>query len=716
MKKVKTSIICALIVVSVMAGIPTYVAATGGGGPGAFIIPTDPAELAVFPEQMFGALGNIFGMLASVGPSGRSLGEVFKILFTNIFEFQFVESEINHVYQLSAFFNDTKIYEVSHEGNETYWIWEDKYPTTGIGPNEHPYLRISRTGNATITHSSGAAIVFIIWDNNDSFIKALNKVIFTAQNVHSIIMDAGDPSTWSDEKIFEIGSYIAGEVLSAITYLFFHINDIISGDELLIMNMITWEQYSMDTTSDYAVDKTWYLANDWNLNDDAPLGVEFNGNLTNWDATATGEGDEYMKWLLAPPEAGIINRQWSRLSFNLIELWFKTFQININVSAIVEAVNNAAQGGGDPFEGVGLARVFHGLDIEIYLMTHSLLGFVAYDDFNANNIPDVNRTIVAEGNVESEIITGSEAEYWFALGNVGGFEFLEPELVDHNGKPGYKWSIRLTNVDMLAVPIGMSPSDVAAPVFDNLDYLELGFTFAPSLSESVDTDGYDLVPEYEEVQMASGIIKLDQYFDDWNNGAPINPVLAGLDFAVIYVSTILHFRLHFEVNDIEVEVGQNGLVNSSDPEVTGNVQANGTIKIGDYTGDLPVAAVDIAGPEYNQTVAGGGASTTHPASTTTIPLAFLTFDASANMRYEDPGAPQQSFEAGGFIAIESAILIYAVSYPTFDGTGDGIWHDPTFSVFMTWDNPGFWAVILVVAGISLVAVAAILITRRKNRV
>jgi hypothetical protein len=366
-------------------------------------------------------------------------------------------------------------------------------------------------------------------------------------------------------------------------------------------------------------------------------------------------------------------------------------------------------------EGMGLAQVFEGLDIEIYIMTHSLMGFIAYEDVNLNNVPDVVRTTITEGDVETDIITGSEARYYFALGSIGDIIFHAPELTD-DGK-GYTWSIELQNANIAAIPIGMSPSDVAAPVFDNLDYIELGFTFTPKLKETVTADeasGYSgLVPDYEEVQMAKGIIKLDQYFSDWNDGAAINPDLVGLDFSVIYVSTILHFRLHFEVEDIAIEVGQNGLLNET--AQSGSINASGQIKVGDYAGDLPVASVDIAGPNYEQGL-DEGVKTAYPASTCTIPLAFLAFDASAQVRYENAAAPQQSFQAGGYLNISASILIYAVNYPTWNGSGEGLWHDPTFSVFMTWDNPGFWAVILVIAGITLVAVAAILITRRKNRV
>jgi len=714
MKKFKISLICTLLVISALVAIPSFGVAQGPGW-GFDWRSENPEDIASMPEGLMNGLGNVFGMLGGLGPSGQALGEVFKILFMNIFNFTFVEDEIKHVYKLSASYERTETYNVTHSGEEEYYfIWEDMYPATssGLTPNEHPYVKITRTGNATITYTSGAAVVFIIWDNNDSLINAINKIITAAQNVKAIIDAKGDPSTWTEEDSIQVGTEIAEQILSALTYVFFHINDIISGDELIVLNMITWEEYDMQTSSDYAVVKEYLVWDDWDLSDDTPLNP---ADIAQWGIDANANNDEFMQWLLTAGEAGLISREWSRLSFNLIEIWFKTFQININVSAIVDALVASAHGEENPLEDMGVAQIFHGLDIEIYIMTHSLMGFIAYEDVNTNNVPDVERTTIVEGEVETDIITGSEARYYFAFGNID--PIFHAPVLNAEGT-GYEWSIELQNVQMAAIPIGMNPSDVATPVLDTLDYIELGFTFTPKLKETVtatEAGEYSgLVPEYDEVQMAKGIIKLDQYFSDWNDGAAINPELVGLDFSVIYISTIIHFRLHFEVETLEeIDINQDGLLDETDHAESINV--SGQIKVGDYTGDLPVAAVDIAGPDYEQGL-DEGVKTSYAASTCTIPLAFLDFDANAQMKYYDVATPSQSFQAGGFLNITASILIYAVNYPTWNGSGQGLWHDPTFSIFMSWDNPGFWAVILVIAGITLVAVAAILITRRKNRV
>jgi hypothetical protein len=59
-------------------------------------------------------------------------------------------------------------------------------------------------------------------------------------------------------------------------------------------------------------------------------------------------------------------------------------------------------------------------------------------------------------------------------------------------------------------------------------------------------------------------------------------------------------------------------------------------------------------------------------------------------------------------------MVYAVCYPQFNGLGYGVWHDPTFSVYMVFQSEGFWAVIVLIAGVGLVGVATVLIKRRKD--
>lgn len=697
--KLKTSIIVSLMVISVFAAVPAFMAPTAAQGPWNF----DTEHPEEMPDQIFDGLAGAFGMFENLGPSAAALGQVFKILFENIMDFQITEfKDVKHVYILNATTTETYNDTWSYDDDEMNFVWKERYQasTTPIAPDESPYVRIQREGSVNVTYTFGASVVFLIWDNDDSFVTAINKVITAAQNVKAAI-EAG---TYSDEELIAL---IVGEILEALVYLFFRINDIINGDELIVLNMVTWESITMETSTDYAVTKTYAVWDDWNLEDDVAIDP---ADLAAWDVQATADGDEFMMWLMQPANTiGAQTIEWSKFSFNIIEIWLKTFQININVDNMMDLLLNGTSGGGPSTE-YALYEIFQGLEIDIYILTHSLFAFIAYDDVDLNGVPSVDRTIVTEGNVTSEFVTDSEAEYYFVPQfNANDVIFHEPEVVtDSDGDKGVKWGVELQNVLFSAIPIGMGYQDVASPHTNTLDYVELGFTFIPKLKEVVNPDGYSgLAPDMDEVKMSKSVLKLDQYFAAWQG--PMGP-LAGLDFAVVYMSTIIHFHLVFEVGEIAAN-DQVGLIDEDFQNAS--VRATGEIKIGDETGNLPVAGVDIAGPGY---YLNGDYGTVYPAATTTIPLAWMNLTANAQATYIDADTPSNSFQVGGFLGLETAILIYAVSYPEFNGSGAQIDHDPTFSVFMTWDNPGFWAVILVVAGISLVAVAAILITRRKNRV
>jgi hypothetical protein len=517
-----------------------------------------------------------------------------------------------------------------------------------------------------------------------------------------------------DESLLAL---VISTIVEAVTYMIFHINDIINGDELIVLNMVTWEYIQMDTSSDYAVTKSYKIWDDWNLEDDADIDP---ADIAAWTAQANAQGDDFMQWLMVDNSAvGAQTISFSKFSFNLIEIWLKTFQIHINVDKMMNILTNATAGQAPPQ--YALYEIFQGFEIDIYIITHSLWGFIAYDDVNMDGKPSVSRTSITDtNNVTADIVTDSEAEYYFVPSfDASAVVFHEPMVVtDSEGDKGVKWGVELNNVEMSAVPIGMGYQDYTAPSTNTLDYIELGFTFVPKLKQQVDPEGYSgLAPDMDTVKMSKSVLKLDQYFADWG---PMGGHLAGLDFGVVYMSTIIHFHIKFDVESVDLAHidqylndpnNENGLVNQEFQDAS--VNATGTIRIGDETGGLPVAGVDIAGPGY---YLNGDTTTPYPASTTTIPLAWMNMTANAQATYVDSETPSNSFKVSGFLNLETSILIYAVSYPEFNGSGAQIDHDPTFSVFMTWDNPGFWAVILVVAGISLVAVAAILITRRKNRV
>jgi hypothetical protein len=137
--------------------------------------------------------------------------------------------------------------------------------------------------------------------------------------------------------------------------------------------------------------------------------------------------------------------------------------------------------------------------------------------------------------------------------------------------------------------------------------------------------------------------------------------------------------------------------------------------VGNYIGTRAreeLEFVDIAGPDYEY----GSESVrdTAPASTSIIPLAVWLMEHERHDSYMIAGGNEvSSFATDIRIQTELSVMVYAVCYPQFEN-GSGIWHDPTFSVFMVFQSEGFWALIVLIAGVGLVGVATILIKRRKD--
>ena len=88
-------------------------------------------------------------------------------------------------------------------------------------------------------------------------------------------------------------------------------------------------------------------------------------------------------------------------------------------------------------------------------------------------------------------------------------------------------------------------------------------------------------------------------------------------------------------------------------------------------------------------------------------------EANAHQTYEGTPGEVDTFAADIGLNITFSVMVYAVCFPEFED-GNGIWHDPVFSVFMVFEATGFWALILLVAGVGLLGVATILIKRRKD--
>jgi hypothetical protein len=176
--------------------------------------------------------------------------------------------------------------------------------------------------------------------------------------------------------------------------------------------------------------------------------------------------------------------------------------------------------------------------------------------------------------------------------------------------------------------------------------------------------------------------------------------------SVVYVSTVFHFDL--KVTQTTQSIQQDSILNT-DKSYNKEEQK---LMIGDYLHqdfDDYVDFVDIAGPYYEY----GPSKERANASTSIIPLALWEGQKDQYRTFEDV-EQEQTVAQNITIRTDLNVMLYAVCYPEFE-EGNGIWHDPTFSVYMVFEAKGVWAIVLLVAGVSLFGVATVLIKRYKDR-
>jgi hypothetical protein len=545
----------------------------------------------------------------------------------------------------------------------------------------HAYCKVEKHGQFDYNIEVGVAVTLVIWDSDKSFITAVNKLLTFFRHIMSL-QSEGLP----------INQDLIREGISKLTWFLIHINDIFTGDELFIMNPITWQKLDISPGPGFSIDKSWYLtANE--LLPQNHLNITNEGwgpSLLNyWNTTAQQRKDSYTEWLLTPTHGNVAETIWTQFSFDLIQLWIKNFEIHIDVGKILDAATSS----GNPE--LAIINAFEGCNLEFYLFTHHLAGAFLYND--TDHSQDIT-AVYTPANIDGSNVNiprTTELTHRLMLGQVGNFQFVKPTINPNNRS--ISWGINILNSEISAVPLGVDLNSYLGAPTENIGKIHFGFTFEPKIDR--------------EVGAALGLVKLNQFFDPWNDPvAPYaNSPIAGLDLAIIYVSTVLHF---------ELDIATTGQIPEQPQTILEARHYNSTehkLMIGNYIGAHArdeLEFVDIAGPDYEY--GSESVRNTAPASTSIIPLAVWLMENERHDSYVIAGGTEvSSFASDIRVQTELSVMVYAVCYPQFED-GNGIWHDPTFSVFMVFQSEGFWALIVLIAGVGLVGVATILIKRRKD--
>ncbi len=632
--------------------------------------------------------GGIFGN--HLGYGGKVLETVFGMLMLKGLNLTSHEM-LDNVFVLSANQSrriplDTQNFDNPRDRRETYFAPFEydlnmQYLTkVTLNNSGIAYCVVEKEGELNYEVEVGTAVTLVIWDNDKSFITAINRMI----NFFKRLITYQRTQQQLPESLIRDG-------VSMLTWFLIHINDIFTGDELFVLNPISWKKLIITPQPGFGINKTWYLTGgDFIRNPDVDELVP-SYILDNWRNIAVNKNDTYMGWLLDDTPIVFPEKIWTQFSFDLMQLWIKNFEIHIDVGEILNAATGA--GGGAP-EAL-IANAFNGCNIDFYLFIHHLAGAFLYNDTDSNEIISANyRPTTVDGDVVY-IPSSTELTHRLMLGNVDEFQFQNPTI--NPADKSISWGINLQNVNLTAVPLGVRLESYSDAKQENLDYIYFGFTFEPKIDE--------------ELSAAHGLVKLDQFFAPWND--PITPYansqVTGLDLAILFVSTVLHF---------ELDIATQGQVPDAPEELLAREHYKNQsheLKIGNYIGrgaQEELNFVDIAGPDYEYGTE--SSSSTAPASTSIIPLLVWEMEMDIHDSATVAGGGEVStYTTDIGISTEFNVMVYAVSYPMFND-GTGIFHDPTFSVYFVFESEGFWAIVVLIAGIALFGIATILIKRRKD--
>jgi hypothetical protein len=647
--------------------------------------------------RVFGGFGSMF---SGLGYGGQILGQVFGMLLMQTLS-NFSESEVMPgVYVLSAFqentVNFTRDFSKSGEPTYEYYMPPRDYNQSLVKDIGYAYCEVKKEGMANVTVTIGGGVTLLIYDHDKSFIPAIQKVIDFINQLRSMNLNS-----LTDEE----QNQLIHDGVEVLTWFLIHINDIFTGDELFAVNPITWQKMNIKPLPGFSLTKTWRVTgNNYKVEgpSDSNLTAAIGDSnatilLNNWNTTARDRNDSYMEWLLrSTDDVSLANNYFTAFTFDLVQLWVKNFEIHIDAGALVDLISGSGSN-----SSINVADVFRGLDIDFYLFTHHLGGAFLYNDSNHDGTVSSsysNLTIdgypVKINDTQVQVPDHSEITHRIMLGNVSNFAF---ELPHKTGANKISWGLTLNDPTVVPVPIGVDLNSYLGAKPENLQYIHFGFSFEPR-------------------EVAAGIlyapIKLDQFFSPWNGGTGSSNHIEDLNLAIIYLSTMLHFHLNVAT------LGENpedptALLNPADDY---NNQTH-TLMVGNYLGKAfkdKLAFVDIAGENYQYGAEDEASRETAKANSSIIPLALYQGEVERHDTFVSPDTSQVlTFATDIRLNVSLNVMAYAVCFPKFNN-GNGIWHDPTFSVYMVFEAQGFWALILLIAGVGLVGIATILIKRRKD--
>ncbi|MFX0135646.1 MAG: hypothetical protein ACFFDN_18525 [Candidatus Hodarchaeota archaeon] len=170
MKNLNTkSLLVIMIVFSSFLGMPMVAMGQEGNL-------DDPIDFDQFGPELFSGFRKGFGgIFSALGHTGEILGTLFQLLFFEGLDFSQHEM-LENVFALSANVTHTENGTIDFGAGVTeyYFLPEDYLVPPGEG---FAYCEVEKQGSYQYDLEIGAAITLVIWDNDGSFINAVNKLI-----------------------------------------------------------------------------------------------------------------------------------------------------------------------------------------------------------------------------------------------------------------------------------------------------------------------------------------------------------------------------------------------------------------------------------------------------------------------------------------------------------------------------------------------------------
>jgi hypothetical protein len=634
---------------------------------------------ALTPNQFYDSF-KIFG------PNGEMLAQLFDILFNQSLALD--EHEIlDGVYAFNASKNKdySGTYHFGGNDQEIHLLsWADANndsvndfadPGPGIS-----YCVVSKVGSFNYTLNIKARVTLLVWDDDRSFADAMKRILDFAMLLHGQA---------PKEMLISAQSEL-------FSWLLQNLNTIFSGDELFIFNPVAFQKIEFTPLQGYDITKTWYNTGYNEIIDDDDFLIDPNV-LFDWNATAGAVKDSRMQWLLSNVSGKPYSMQsYTTMSFDLIELWLKDLEISVNSGAL----NGEYQSTG----------VFTGIKLESYLFRHELEGSYLYrdDDLDASIVVDVLEKVIAEEKPDL-VLSGKKVEVAddVILAVIGEMHVLPPEA---NGEENVTWAINLRDLQVSYQPIGIDMNSYMQAFRENLTFIDFKLTFTKSAGK----------PDTEGKVNAMGNIKLEHDIAPWNNGSGSKKDIAGLDLAMVYRSSIFHFKFDVTAQNLD-------LVNQTQPDIMDAYdKTNNRLMIKNYLGkgDNYLDFVDITGDNYilgqKADVNGGpiGGTTYEANSANNLSGLWKLQGDACELHTGDIDTRKDDFSPDFSYNMSKNVMYYANCYSNFsDYNAAGIWHDPAFHVYMVFirESSSFWPILLVIMGVGVAGLATILIIFFKRK-